>query len=89
MDKKVTVIGAGNVGATVAQRLVEKELADVVLIDAAWGLGENVVQGAVTPDEYRVFKPGKGPEPRRYCKAERSRPEEPVYQFQGLPEQGQ
>lgn len=29
----------------------------VVLIDAAWGLGENVVQGAVNPDEYTVFKP--------------------------------
>jgi pyruvate,water dikinase len=29
----------------------------VVLIDAAWGLGENVVQGAVDPDEYVVFKP--------------------------------
>ncbi len=29
----------------------------VVLINAAWGLGENVVQGAVTPDEYQVFKP--------------------------------
>ena len=26
MDKKVTVIGAGNVGATAAQRLAEKEL---------------------------------------------------------------
>jgi len=30
---------------------------DVVVISAAWGLGENVVQGTVTPDEYRVFKP--------------------------------
>ncbi len=30
---------------------------DVVLIDAAWGLGENVVQGAVDPDEIQVFKP--------------------------------
>lgn len=30
---------------------------DVVLINAAFGLGENVVQGTVTPDEYRVFKP--------------------------------
>lgn len=30
---------------------------DVVVIDAAWGLGETVVQGAVDPDEYRVFKP--------------------------------
>ena len=29
----------------------------VVLIDAAFGLGENVVQGAVDPDEYQVFKP--------------------------------
>jgi len=33
MYKKVTVIGAGNVGAAVAQRLSEKELCDVVLID--------------------------------------------------------
>ncbi|MFH1991304.1 MAG: 3-hydroxyacyl-CoA dehydrogenase NAD-binding domain-containing protein [Pseudomonadota bacterium] len=33
MDKKVTVVGAGNVGATAAQRLAEKELCDVVLID--------------------------------------------------------
>jgi pyruvate,water dikinase len=30
---------------------------DVVIINGAWGLGENVVQGAVTPDEFRVFKP--------------------------------
>ena len=29
----------------------------VVLIDAAWGLGENVVQGTVDPDEYEIFKP--------------------------------
>ncbi|MBU0991315.1 MAG: malate dehydrogenase [Proteobacteria bacterium] len=38
MDKKVTVVGAGNVGATAAQRLAEKELCDVVLIDIAEGL---------------------------------------------------
>ena len=31
--KKITVIGAGNVGATTAQRLVEKEIGDVVLVD--------------------------------------------------------
>jgi len=30
---------------------------DVVLISAAWGLGETVVQGTVTPDQYTVFKP--------------------------------
>ena len=29
----------------------------IVVINAAWGLGENVVQGAVDPDEYEVFKP--------------------------------
>ncbi len=28
-----------------------------VVINAAWGLGENVVQGTVDPDEYQVFKP--------------------------------
>ncbi|KAF0115478.1 MAG: pyruvate water dikinase [Rhodobacteraceae bacterium] len=32
----------------------------VALITAAWGLGENVVQGAVNPDEYEVFKPFLG-----------------------------
>ena len=30
---------------------------DAVLINAAFGLGENVVQGTVNPDEYCVFKP--------------------------------
>jgi len=30
---------------------------DVVLINASYGLGEMVVQGAVTPDEFLVFKP--------------------------------
>ncbi len=29
----------------------------VVLINAAWGLGENVVQGSVNPDEYQIYKP--------------------------------
>ncbi len=38
MDKKVTVIGAGHVGATAAQRLAEKELCDVVLIDIVEGV---------------------------------------------------
>lgn len=38
MRRKVTVIGAGNVGATAAQRIVEKELADVVLVDVVDGI---------------------------------------------------
>jgi malate dehydrogenase len=38
MRPKVTVVGAGNVGASVAQYVVEKELADVVLTDVIEGL---------------------------------------------------
>ena len=36
--KKVTVIGAGHVGATVAQQVAEKELADVALVDIVEGV---------------------------------------------------
>ena len=36
--RKVTVVGAGNVGATAAQRIVDKELADVVLVDIVPGV---------------------------------------------------
>ena len=35
---KITVVGAGNVGATVAQYAVEKELGDVVLVDVVEGI---------------------------------------------------
>lgn len=35
----------------------ESGFRDVVIINAAWGLGENVVKGTVNPDEFRVFKP--------------------------------
>lgn len=35
----------------------ESGFEDVVFITGAWGLGENVVQGAVNPDEFYVFKP--------------------------------
>ncbi len=35
----------------------ESGFRDVVLINAAYGLGENVVQGSVNPDEFYVFKP--------------------------------
>jgi malate dehydrogenase len=36
--KKVTVVGAGNVGATLVQRLAETHLADVVMVDVAEGV---------------------------------------------------
>jgi malate dehydrogenase len=38
MRKKITVVGAGNVGATVAQRLFERGYADIVLVDIVEGL---------------------------------------------------
>jgi len=38
MQHKITVVGAGNVGATAAQRIVEKELADVVIVDILEGV---------------------------------------------------
>ena len=49
----------------------ESGFPDVVLINAAWGLGENVVQGSINPDEFVVFKPtlatGHAPILRRRC----------------------
>jgi malate dehydrogenase len=36
--KKITVVGAGNVGATAAQRLAERDYADVVLVDIVDGI---------------------------------------------------
>ncbi|MFN3534048.1 MAG: malate dehydrogenase [Desulfatiglandales bacterium] len=38
MDRKVTVVGAGNGGGTVAMRIAEKGLADVVLVDVLEGV---------------------------------------------------
>jgi len=38
MRKKVSIVGAGNVGATAAHWIAAKELADVVLIDIAEGI---------------------------------------------------
>jgi len=38
MRRKVTVVGSGNVGATVAHRLADKQLADVVMVDILEGV---------------------------------------------------
>ncbi len=38
MRKKVTIVGAGHVGATLAQRIAETELADAVLVDVMEGV---------------------------------------------------
>jgi malate dehydrogenase len=38
MRRKITVVGAGNVGATCAQRLVERDYADIILVDIVEGM---------------------------------------------------
>jgi len=60
MRKKVSVIGAGNVGATLAQRIAEKGYADVVLVDIIDGLpqgkGLDMLQaGPITGSDARVI----------------------------------
>ncbi|SFP80664.1 phosphoenolpyruvate synthase [Parafilimonas terrae] len=35
----------------------ESGFRDVIHLAGVWGLGENIVQGAVTPDEFYIFKP--------------------------------
>ncbi|MGE5127842.1 MAG: malate dehydrogenase [Betaproteobacteria bacterium] len=53
MNRKVTVVGAGNVGATLAQRIADRELADVVLIDIIEGMpqGKGLDMRQATPVE--------------------------------------
>jgi malate dehydrogenase len=38
MRRKVSIVGSGNVGATAAQRIADRELADIVLIDIIEGV---------------------------------------------------
>jgi malate dehydrogenase len=59
MRKKVTVIGAGNVGATCAQRIAEKGYADVVMVDIVEGLpqgkGLDILQcGPILPFNSKI-----------------------------------
>ena len=53
MKTKVTVVGAGNVGATVAQGITLKELADVVLVDIVEGVpqGKSLDMNETAPVE--------------------------------------
>jgi pyruvate,water dikinase len=50
---------------------------NVIYITGAWGLGETIVQGAVNPDEFVLFKPtlftGKNPLLRKVCGAKRNK----------------
>ncbi|WP_298369386.1 phosphoenolpyruvate synthase [uncultured Lutibacter sp.] len=47
-------IGCSGVGFTLEP---ESGFENIILISGVWGLGENMVQGTVTPDEFYVFKP--------------------------------
>jgi malate dehydrogenase len=61
MKTKVTVVGAGNVGATVAQGIALKELADVVLVDIVEGVpqGKSLDMNETAPVEnYDAFLRG-------------------------------
>ncbi len=46
--------GSSGVGFTLEP---ESGFRDIIHISGVWGLGENIVQGTVTPDEFYVFKP--------------------------------
>src|SRR5512141_2810938 len=61
MKTKVTVVGAGNVGATVAQGIALKELADVVLVDIVEGVpqGKSLDMNETAPvEKYDAFLRG-------------------------------
>ncbi|HEY0678826.1 MAG TPA: phosphoenolpyruvate synthase, partial [Chitinophagaceae bacterium] len=47
-------IGCAGVGFTLEP---ESGFRDVIHLSGVWGLGENIVQGTVTPDEFLLFKP--------------------------------
>ena len=47
--------GCSGVGFTIEP---ESGFENVILLSGVWGLGENIVQGTVNPDEFYVFKPG-------------------------------
>jgi malate dehydrogenase len=52
--RKVTVIGAGNVGATTAQRILRTGLADVVLVDIVEGLPQGKALGPVAGYDVKI-----------------------------------
>ena len=53
MRKKVTVVGAGNVGANCALRIAGKELADVVLVDVVEGVPQGKGLDLLNPARWK------------------------------------
>ena len=65
MRKKVTIVGAGNVGATAAHWIAAKELADIVLVDVVEGVpqGKGLDLLEALPIEKREVPSGMTPWP--------------------------
>ncbi|MEY4643032.1 MAG: hypothetical protein RLZZ227_3026, partial [Pseudomonadota bacterium] len=57
----------------------------VIYLTAAWGLGENVVQGAVNPDEFYVFKPALAAQKRSIVRRRLGAKENKMLYAQGGP----
>jgi len=56
--KKITVIGAGNVGATTAQRLAERDFCDIVLVDIVEGCRREGARPDAVRSDLRVRQQG-------------------------------
>ena len=59
MRRKVTIVGAGNVGATAAQRIFDRGLADLILVDIVEGLPQGkaldmLEAGPITGSDSRI-----------------------------------
>jgi pyruvate,water dikinase len=56
----VQLMARSDIGSSGVMFTIDTEsgFEDMVFITSAWGLGESVVQGAVNPDEFYVYKPG-------------------------------
>ena len=69
MKQKVTVVGAGNVGATTAQRIFDKGQADVVLVDIVDGLPQGkaldmLESGPILGSDSSILEPTRMNQPK-------------------------
>jgi malate/lactate dehydrogenase len=56
MRKKVTVVGSGFVGSTTAQRIVDADLADVVITDILDGVRANHQDGFARDRDFHQYR---------------------------------
>ncbi|GAB4116447.1 MAG: phosphoenolpyruvate synthase [Wenzhouxiangellaceae bacterium] len=59
LSASVQIMARSDIGASGVMFTLDTEsgFRDVVFLTASWGLGETVVQGAVNPDEFYLYKP--------------------------------